>query len=60
VSFNGDGSFGSATTIYEPAPADFGDLANGGLYPMPEPSSLTLLGLGIATLALRGRTRRRP
>jgi hypothetical protein len=53
-----DTADGSSTTIARLGDFDVFDMASGGLYPIPEPSSLTLVGLGVAALVLRRRTRR--
>lgn len=51
-----DTSDGSSTTIPRLGDFDVFDMANGGLYPMPEPSSLALFGLAAAA-GLRRRAR---
>lgn len=54
-----DTTDGSSTTVARQGNFDVYDMANGGLYPAPEPTTLTLLGFGLACTALLGRPRRR-
>ena len=53
-----DTSDGSATTVARIGDFDVYDLANGGLYPVPEPHVAGLLALGGAAAALLRRRRR--
>jgi hypothetical protein len=54
-----DTSDGSSTTVSRLGDFDVYDMANGGLYPIPEPSSATLLALSAAAATLLLRKRRR-
>jgi hypothetical protein len=54
-----DTSDGSSTTVSRLGDFDVYDMANGGLYPIPEPSSATLPALRGAAATLLFRTRRR-
>lgn len=54
-----DTSDGSSTTVARLGDFDVYDMANGGLYPIPEPSSAVLLALSTAGAALLTRVRRR-